>query len=118
MPDKVLPFQDWRPQTPEEMSRSSFRWLRVSRHKMRPAKEPDAPPAEVISINPESTPELLPTPPRQSVTLPDSQAARPLSDASPADKVSLPSSDEAPQATSRQLIEAWDHYHVCRYREE
>jgi hypothetical protein len=38
---KVVPFQKWRPLTPEEASfaRTSFRWLRVSRVAQEPRLE-------------------------------------------------------------------------------
>jgi hypothetical protein len=55
MPDKVLAFQNWRPLTEEERQRvpKSFWWVRVSRVPTRPPKEPEAKPAQVISITPE-----------------------------------------------------------------
>jgi hypothetical protein len=135
MPMKVLQFQSWRPLTEEERTRvpKAFWWVGVSRVKMRPPKGPEAPPATVVSINPESRPEPPSTlvsecaesveellegyaESRLGPTEHDNLSGR-SSDTLLNDNLSPPSS-AAPQATSRQLIAAWDHYRISRDGED
>jgi hypothetical protein len=71
----------------------------------------------VISITPEPTPELPPTQARETVSI-NNQTAEPRTDALSEERKPPRSNGEAPQASSRELLEAFDHYHVYREVEE